>query len=150
MSLRDQLLQTARAYTTAHNEQDWDGVQTLCSLKCVHRAGPVSIKNPDRNNDEYITFNTEVFKMMHTYHAEITDAVADEISKEAVLYLHAKATADAGEYENEYIITLTMTDDGKKVVAVNVYLDCKGGAVCKGYVGNEIRGRRFACFQIRF
>jgi hypothetical protein len=123
MSLRDQLLQTARAYTTAHNEQDWDSIHTLCSATCVHRAGPISIKNPDRNNDEYIAFNTEVFKMMHTYHAEITGAVADETSKKVVLYLHAKATADAGEYENEYIITLTMTDDGKKVVDQYDFID---------------------------
>jgi hypothetical protein len=39
------------------------------------------------------------------------------------LYLHAKATADAGEYENEYIITLTMTDDGKKVVDQYDFID---------------------------
>ena len=53
--------------------------------------------------------------MLHTYHAEITDAVVDEAKRKVALYLHAKATADAGEYENEYIITLTMTEDGTKV-----------------------------------
>jgi len=123
MSLRDQLLQTAHAYTTSHNEQNWERVLALCNATCVHRGGPVSIKNPDRNNNEYIAFNTEVFKMMHTYHAEITDAVTDETNKKVVLYLHAKATADAGEYENEYIITLTMTDDGKEVVDQYDFID---------------------------
>jgi hypothetical protein len=123
MSLRDQLIQTAHAYTTAHNERDFAKVIALCSPACVHRAGPTSVKNPDRNNDEYFAFNTEVFKMMHTYHAAITDTIADETTRKVVVYLHAKATADAGEYENEYIITLAMTDDGKKVVDQFDFID---------------------------
>lgn len=123
MSLRDQLLQTANSYTNAHNEQDFDNILALCSPTCVHRAGPSSIKNADRNNDDYIAFNKEVFKRMHSYHAKITDAVADEVSRKVVLYLHAKATADAGEYENEYIITLTMTDNGKHVVDQYDFID---------------------------
>lgn len=123
MGLYEQLLQTAHAYTEAHNKQDFDSVSSLCTPTCMHRAGPISVKSPDRKNDEYIAFNIEVFKMMHTYHAEITDAVVDEINRKVVLYLHAKATAAAGEYENEYIITLTMTDDGEKVVDQYDFID---------------------------
>lgn len=70
---------------------------------------------PNRNNDEYVAFNEEVFKMLHTYHAEMTDAVVDVDTRKVALFLHAKATADAGDYDNEYIITLTMTEDGKLV-----------------------------------
>ncbi|KAF8846435.1 hypothetical protein BDZ45DRAFT_489764 [Acephala macrosclerotiorum] len=80
-------------------------------------------QSPDRNNDEYIIFNTEVFKVLHTYHATITDAVVDEIGKKVVLGMEAKATADAGEYENEYIITLRMTEDGRKVVDQYDFID---------------------------
>lgn len=35
--------------------------------------------------------------------------------RKVVRYIHAKATADASEYENENNITLTMTEDGIKV-----------------------------------
>ncbi|RDW75516.1 hypothetical protein BP6252_06658 [Coleophoma cylindrospora] len=123
MSLRDQMLQTAYAYTAVHNEQTFDTLLALCSPDCVHRIGPMSIKNPDRNNDEYIRFNTEVCKRMHTYHAEIMDAVVDEASRKVVVYIHSKGTAPAGEYENEYVITLTMTEDGKKVAHQYDFMD---------------------------
>jgi ketosteroid isomerase-like protein len=123
MSLREQLLQTARAYLAAHNERDFDRVLALCSPTCVHRMGPISIRHPGRNNEDYIAFNSAVFKRMNTYHAAITDVVADEVSHKVVLYLHAKATADAGEYENEYMVTLTMTDDGKRVVEQYEFID---------------------------
>jgi hypothetical protein len=123
MSLRDQMLQTASAYKTAHNEKDPDIIFALCDPKCMHRIGPMSIKNPERNNDEYVAFNAAVFKRMHTYHAETIDTVVDEASRKVVMYLHAQGTADAGEYENQYIITLTMTEDGKKVADQYDFMD---------------------------
>ncbi|OAP57369.1 hypothetical protein AYL99_08107 [Fonsecaea erecta] len=45
--------------------------------------------------------------------AKMTDAIVDEAPRKVALFLHAKATADAGEYGNEYIITLSMSEDGK-------------------------------------
>ena len=122
-SLRDQLLQTAHAYLDAHNERDLDKILALCAPTCVHRAGPPTVKSPDRNNEEYANFNVEVFKILHTYLATITDVVADDVSKKVVLSVEAKATADAGEYENEYVILLKMTEDGKQVVEQYDFID---------------------------
>jgi hypothetical protein len=124
LPLREQLLQTAHTYLTVHNNRDLDGIRALCSETCVHRGGPPTVKSPDRNNDEYIMFNDEVFnKVLHTYHATITDAVVDEVSKKVVLGVEARATADAGVYENEYIITLKMTEDGRKVADQYDFID---------------------------
>ncbi|PMD58008.1 uncharacterized protein K444DRAFT_664793 [Hyaloscypha bicolor E] len=122
-SLRDQLLQTAHAYLDAHNNRDLEKILALCAPTCVHRAGPPTVKSPDRNNDEYATFNVEVFKILHTYLATITDAVVDDVSKKVALSVDAKATADAGEYENEYVILLKMTEDGKQVVEQYDFVD---------------------------
>ncbi|KIW82245.1 hypothetical protein AYO20_06978 [Fonsecaea nubica] len=115
MSLREQLLATAKRYLDAHNQRDFPTIAACCTPSCTHRGGPSSVKGPTRNNDEYVAFNVEVFKMMHTYHAEMTEAIVDETTRKVALFLHAKATADAGEYDNEYIITLTMSEDGKLV-----------------------------------
>jgi hypothetical protein len=60
-------------------------------------------------------FHVEVFKVLLTYHASITDTVIDEVSKKVGLGVEARTTADAGEYENEYIIMFRMTEDGKQV-----------------------------------
>ncbi|CZR58253.1 uncharacterized protein PAC_08144 [Phialocephala subalpina] len=84
---------------------------------------PPTVKSLDRNNDEYMMFNVEVFKLLHTYHATITDVVVDEVSKKVVLSVEAIATADAGDYENEYVIKLGMTEDGRKVVDQYDFID---------------------------
>jgi ketosteroid isomerase-like protein len=60
---------------------------------------------------------------LHTYLATISDAVVDDVSKKVVLSVEAKATADAGEYENEYVILLKMTEDGKQVVEQYDFVD---------------------------
>ncbi len=115
MATRDQLLETAKKYLEAHNNRDPEAIFACCSPSSTHRGGPTSIKSPSRTRDEYVASNADVFQVLHTYHAELTDAVVDPETKRVVLFLHAKATADAGDYENEYIITVTMTDDGKLV-----------------------------------
>jgi hypothetical protein len=118
LCFHDQLLQTAHAYLNAHNDRDISSIRALCDQKSVHRAGPLVVKSPDRTNGEHVNFNEEVFKVLHTYHATITDVVANEVRKKVVLYVDARATADADEYENEYVITLAMTEDGESSWAV--------------------------------
>jgi len=135
-SLRDQLLQTAHAYLDAHNEQDLEKIQALCAPTCVHRAGPPTVKSPDRNNEEYNAFNIEVFKILHTYLATITDAVVDDVGKKVALSVEAKATADAGEYENEYVILLKMTEDGKQVVDQYDFVDSQRMIEWMGKLGD--------------
>ncbi|EXJ74967.1 uncharacterized protein A1O5_01663 [Cladophialophora psammophila CBS 110553] len=115
MSMREQLLDTAKKYLDAHNSRDFGSIAACCSPSCTHRGGPSSVKGPTRNNDEYVAFNVEVFEMMHSYHAEMTDAIVDQATRKVALFLHAKGAADAGQYDNEYIITLTMNEDGKLV-----------------------------------
>lgn len=115
-SLRDQLLKTAEDFINAHNQRDFARIHALCDPSCVHRAGPPSVKSPDRNNDEYVSFTTEVLGFMRTYVATITDSVVDDVKKKVVLSVKGVASSDAGEFENEYIILLAMTGDGKKVL----------------------------------
>jgi hypothetical protein len=120
---RQELLATATAYCNAHNSRDLSAIRALCSTNCRHRGGPSSLKQPERTTDEYVAFNAEVFKLLHTYNAEITDAVVDPQTRKVSLFLHATATADAGTYENEYIITLTITEDGTKVQEQYDFID---------------------------
>jgi hypothetical protein len=133
--LRDQLLKTAKDFLDAHNNRDFARIRTLCDPSCVHRAGPPSVKSPDRNNDEYVSFTTEVLGFMHTYVASITDSVVDDVKKKVVLSVQAIATADTGEFENEYIILLAITEDGKKVVDHHHFADSQKLVEWSGRVG---------------
>jgi ketosteroid isomerase-like protein len=56
-----------------------------------------------------------VFKLLHTYHAEVIDAIVYTETRKVVLFMHTVATADVGEYDNEYIMTVTLTEDGRLV-----------------------------------
>jgi ketosteroid isomerase-like protein len=56
-----------------------------------------------------------VFKLLHTYHAEVIDSIVYTETRKVVLFMHTVATADVGEYDNEYIMTVTLTEDGRLV-----------------------------------
>jgi hypothetical protein len=116
MSLRATLLTTTRNYTQAHSSRNIKTVLSLCAPECIHGTGPLSIRGPLRNNEEYAAFNVEVWtKMLLTYLVNMTDIVVEEALK-TVVYMDCLATADAGEYVSEYVIKLKLSDDGRKVV----------------------------------
>jgi ketosteroid isomerase-like protein len=110
-----QALSSVPKHLAAHNDRDLDAIKALCSPKSTHRGGPPSVQRPVRNADEYITFVGQAFKLLHTYHAEVIDAIVYTETRKVVLFMHTVATADVGEYDNEYIMTVTLTEDGKLV-----------------------------------
>ena len=98
LSLGDQLLKTAEDFLNAHNQRDFTKIRTLCDPSCVHRAGPPSVKSPDRTNDEYVSFTSQVLGFMHTYIASIRDSVVDNIKNKVMLSVKAVITGNTREY----------------------------------------------------
>jgi hypothetical protein len=113
--LRDQLLKTANTYVEAHKNIDVDALRAIYSPSCVHRCDPKPVHPifPVVNNAEYMTAIADVFKIWHRFECrQFAEAVVDEEARKVVLYIEGKGEADAGTYENEYIVTLKMNEDG--------------------------------------
>ncbi|KAH8900536.1 hypothetical protein GQ53DRAFT_740579 [Thozetella sp. PMI_491] len=93
------------------------------------RVAPVTVASPPRNRDEYIAFLEQSNPVFTSYRAEITDTIVDEPVRKVVLYMHPKATAKVGDkeigYEADYVITLTMTEDGNLVKDQYDFIDSK-------------------------
>lgn len=123
MASRDKLPATAVEYTKAHERMDIPGFMKMCTPDCRHRHAPASVPMPDMDNSQYEAMHHQVFPQFQSYEAEILDSVTDTTACKVVLFLNASAETNVGPYRNEYIITLTMTEDGKQVMDEHGFID---------------------------
>ncbi|GAB1309967.1 hypothetical protein MFIFM68171_00177 [Madurella fahalii] len=126
MPLREQMIQTAKGWLQAHADRNTHGAASITALAApgfVAHSFPSSLQAPDRNLEEYVAFQSWAFTMFDTYHSTQTDMVVDETQRKVVIYLSAKGTASAGEYTNEYIHKLTLTEDGTLVKVFDASVD---------------------------
>ncbi|RYO94415.1 hypothetical protein DL766_002763 [Monosporascus sp. MC13-8B] len=126
MSLRENMIATAKQWIKAHNDRNATGEAGITSFAApdfVARSFPSSLQAPDRNCEEYAAFQSWAFTLLDTYSATEVDMVVDETQRKVVYYLNAKGTAPAGEYKNEYIQKLTLTEDGKLIKEFDAFVD---------------------------
>ncbi|RYP61901.1 hypothetical protein DL770_009693 [Monosporascus sp. CRB-9-2] len=137
MSLREQMILTAKQWIKAHNDRNATGEAGLTALAApdfVARSFPSSLQAPDRNREEYAAFQSWAFTLFDTYSTTEVDMVVDETQRKVVYYLNAKGTASAGEYNNEYIHKLTLTEDGKLLKEFDAFLDSQAMMTWMGKV----------------
>jgi hypothetical protein len=116
MASYDQLHTTARAWYTAYNTGDLDAITILSTTDCIFRGGPSSVAPPIRNLDEYIIHVHGVIdSLSEPWQTGLIDLIVDERERKAVMFGWTKATAEAGKYENEWVILIRMTEDGRRV-----------------------------------
>lgn len=126
MALREQMIRTAKRWIQAYNQRTTDDqspVAPLTTTDFVARTFPSSLQSPDKNRDEYLTFQSSSLTLFDTYHATETDMIVDEVQNKVIYYLNARGTAPAGEYKNEYIHKLTLTEDGKLIKSFDAFMD---------------------------
>jgi hypothetical protein len=126
MSLREQLIGTARAWVKAHKDKNASGEAGLTALATsdfVCRSLPSSLGAPDRNREEYAAFQSFAWSMFDSYTITELDIVVDETQRKVICYLKAKGSAAAADYNNEYIHKMLMTDDGKLIKEFDASLD---------------------------
>ena len=87
------------------------------------RTFPSSLHAPNRNREEYADFQSWSLTLFDSYRATETDMVIDEAQCKVVYYLDAQGTAPAGEYKNQYIHKLVLTEDGKLVKQFDAFMD---------------------------
>ena len=114
-SMRKQLENTAVKFLEAHNHCSLPEIEAILAPNSTHSAGPPSLKTPVRNHAEQLAWEKEVYDVLNTYHARPSNTIIDEQERKVVMKYHAHATADAGIYDNECMVVLTMTEDGKLV-----------------------------------
>lgn len=128
MAFREQLILTARQFIKAHNDKNITGEAGIIALTApdfTSRSFPASLQHPDRARDEYVTFHEFAFTLFDEYEAAEVDLVVDELQRKVICYLNTVARGPAGEYRNEYVHKLTMTEDGKLVRQFDAFMDSR-------------------------
>ncbi|KAI0801574.1 hypothetical protein GGR55DRAFT_466971 [Xylaria sp. FL0064] len=126
MALREQVIRTAKQWIQAHNDRSAAGREVVASLMAeqfVARTFPSSLRAPSRNREEYAAFQSWSLTLFDSYAATETDMIVDEAQHKVVYYLDAKGTAPAGEYQNQYIHKLILTEDGRLVKQFDAFMD---------------------------
>ncbi|KAI1136523.1 hypothetical protein F5Y05DRAFT_391568 [Hypoxylon sp. FL0543] len=123
---REQLLKTANLFIEAFNEFTPESVVRYRSPTCLHHLLPDTLKSPARTNDEYAKFIAAVQPVAQGFKLRIvegTEPVVDEVSRKVVFHLKSHSNTTEGLYQNEYVWTLTISQDGTSVDDVVEFAD---------------------------
>ncbi|KAI6090683.1 hypothetical protein F4821DRAFT_22447 [Hypoxylon rubiginosum] len=124
--LREQLLQTTKAFLEAFNEFTPEAVVRNRSPTCTHRIFPATLKLPATSNAEYGEFVGLLKHVMPVFEmrlAEGQEPVVDEVARKVSLYTKSRSETKVGLYENEYFWVLTMNEDGTLIEDVLEFPD---------------------------
>ena len=59
------------------------------------------------------------------FHVTVKNTVVDEEARKVAMHASSTARTDLGDYSNEYMLVLHMTEDGKKVGRFEEFVDSK-------------------------
>ncbi len=126
MALREQLLSTAEAFLASFNEFTPESVVARRSASCRHHLLPTSLGAPPRGNAEYAAFVRALRAAMPWFAMRLWEGrapVVDEAGRTVVMHLRSRAETDVGVYENEYVWTLRLGDDGTEIEEIVEFAD---------------------------
>ncbi|KAL8840724.1 MAG: hypothetical protein Q9170_001242 [Blastenia crenularia] len=128
MALRFRLLETVDAFVSAYNSWDMEAIMDVRAPDCMNLIFPVSLGLGPMNNKQYFTYFNSSLAAFQNFHLEIRDVTIDETARKVVLNATSTASTAVGEYQNEYILTLHMTEDGRKIAKFEEFVDSKYSA----------------------
>ncbi|OTA52270.1 hypothetical protein K449DRAFT_391481 [Hypoxylon sp. EC38] len=123
---RDQLLKTANLFLEAFNEFTPESVVRHRSPACLHRLLPDTLRSPPQTNADHASFIGALRPIMPVFKLQIvegTEPIVDDVSRKVVLHLKSHSSTVVGLYENEYVWTLTLSQDGTSVDDVAEFAD---------------------------
>ncbi|KAK3380448.1 hypothetical protein B0T24DRAFT_615456 [Lasiosphaeria ovina] len=139
MSLREQMVQAARAWIKAHNDRSPDAIRALAADDFVAHFFPASLPaQGDKDREGYVQFQAQAFPLFATYHAAEVDMIVDESQRKVVIYLDSRGTAAVpgvvDPYRNQYVHKITLTDDVKLVKVFDSFIDSQAMMAFMGKV----------------
>ncbi|KAK4692358.1 hypothetical protein P7C71_g4828, partial [Lecanoromycetidae sp. Uapishka_2] len=122
---RSTLLATAQSAIESYNKWDKSVILAVRAPDCIHQILPASTLQPPMNNEAYSGFLDIILPIFRDMHLTVHDATVDEVEKRVVMHASSKGRTDVGEYGNEYMFSMWMTDDGKMVKRLEEFADSK-------------------------
>ncbi|KAL8944332.1 MAG: hypothetical protein Q9216_000517 [Gyalolechia sp. 2 TL-2023] len=128
MASRSSLSQTAQTLISAYNAWDMEAIMDVRAPGCINYVIPTSLRRKPMNNEEYLSFFTLTMPAFQGFHLTVHDTVIDEPARKVVMHLSSTASTPIGVYNNEYMLTLHMTEDGRKVDKFEEFVDSRYSA----------------------
>ena len=125
MTTRSSLSQAAQAVISAYNSWDITAIMGLRAPDCVNYVLPASMGLEPMNNDQYVSFLTPTMPAFQNFQLAVRNTIVDETAREVVMHLTSTASTALGEYHNEYMVTLHITEDGGKIDRFEEFVDSK-------------------------
>ncbi|KAL8728176.1 MAG: hypothetical protein Q9166_005570 [cf. Caloplaca sp. 2 TL-2023] len=116
-------LQTAQALVTAYNTWTLENIMNMRASQCTNYVLPTSLGQKPMNNEEYVAFFAPRMRPFRNFNLTVHDTVVDEAALKVVLYMTSTASTDIGDYQNEYMLKLHMTEDRCKVDKFEEFVD---------------------------
>ncbi|KAL8807309.1 MAG: hypothetical protein Q9182_000814 [Xanthomendoza sp. 2 TL-2023] len=116
-------LETAKAVVSAYNTWTLENIMDVRASDCINYILPVSLGRKTMNNEEYISFFAPRMAPFRNFNLKVQDTVVDEAARKVVLHMTSTASTDIGDYHNEYMVKLHMTDDRRKIDKFEEFVD---------------------------
>ncbi|KAL8907635.1 MAG: hypothetical protein Q9207_001287 [Kuettlingeria erythrocarpa] len=128
MASRSSLLDTAQALVSAYNSWNLKEIMGVRSIDCVHFILPASLGRPAMDNEGYASYFAPNIPLFEGFHLTVHDTIIDQAARKVTMHLSSSGTTAIGKYDNEYMLTLHMTEDGRKVDRFEEFVDSKYSA----------------------
>ncbi|XP_014553258.1 hypothetical protein COCVIDRAFT_54746, partial [Bipolaris victoriae FI3] len=105
---------------------DLQAIMAIRSPIRIHYTLPATLEVPPRSNTDYLTFMGPMLSAFRAVHFSIIsndESVVDVETRRAVWHCSSRADTDAGEYMNDYVFTLTMSENEKKIDKIVEFVD---------------------------
>ncbi|KAI1099025.1 hypothetical protein F4804DRAFT_323142 [Jackrogersella minutella] len=124
--LREQIIKTTNLFLEAFNEFTPESVVRYRSPDCRQRLLPATMKSPPQTNAEYAALVGTLQPIVAEFKMRIAEGeepIVDEVSRKVSMHLKSYSETTVGLYENEYVVILTLSEDGKSIVDIIEFVD---------------------------
>ena len=139
---RSALLETGCAVIDGYNAWKPEAIMAYRTSDCIHQILPASLGRQPMNNEQYLASLTPIIPAFKNFHITATNTVVDEEARKVVMHAYSTATTDLGDYSNEYMLVLQMTEDGTKVVRLEEFVDSKYSAEYLPRLRKHLEGKQ--------
>lgn len=115
--------QTAQALVTTYNTWSLENIMDVRASNCINYILPNSLGQKSMDNEEYKAFFAPKMAPFRNFNLSVHDTVVDEAARKVVLHMTSTASTDVGDYRNEYMLKLHMTEDCRKIDKFEEFVD---------------------------